>query len=135
VGRGAVRCRRPRVLGRPGPQELARPGRRGHRGRRDLRQSRQAGWPRLTERFDLAKRSSAKVRGYAWGGGFGTGAGLRHRHRLNGRFVRPAEAKLGLMAGAGGVFQADPSAAGGRPPWATLTVPPDGRAPRYDLGW
>jgi crotonobetainyl-CoA hydratase/dehydration protein DpgD len=63
------------------------------------------GWPRLTERFDLAKPVIARVNGYAYGGGFELALAcdvvVAAEHAS---FALP-EAKLGLIAGAGGVFR------------------------------
>ncbi|MGP8298310.1 enoyl-CoA-hydratase DpgD [Streptomyces inhibens] len=63
------------------------------------------GWPRLTERFDLCKPVIARVNGYAYGGGFELALAcdviVAAEHAT---FALP-EAKLGLMAGAGGVFR------------------------------
>ncbi|MEV7612034.1 enoyl-CoA-hydratase DpgD [Streptomyces sp. NPDC089799] len=64
-----------------------------------------AGWPRLTERFDLAKPVVAKVQGYAMGGGFELALACDIVVcSTDSTFALP-EAKLGLMAGAGGVFR------------------------------
>jgi dehydration protein DpgD len=63
------------------------------------------GWPRLTERFDLAKPVIARVNGHAYGGGFelvlACDIVIAAEHAL---FALP-EARLGLMAGAGGLFR------------------------------
>ncbi|MEV7996316.1 enoyl-CoA-hydratase DpgD [Streptomyces sp. NPDC086077] len=63
------------------------------------------GFPRLTERFRLSKPIIAKVNGYALGGGFELSLAcdivLAADHA---EFALP-EARLGLIAGAGGVFR------------------------------
>jgi crotonobetainyl-CoA hydratase/dehydration protein DpgD len=63
------------------------------------------GWPRLTERFELAKPVVAKVRGYAMGGGFELALACDLIvASADATFALP-EAKLGLIAGGGGVFR------------------------------
>jgi len=63
------------------------------------------GWPRLTERFELAKPVVARVNGLALGGGFELALAcdivVAAEHA---QFALP-EARLGLVAGAGGVFR------------------------------
>lgn len=63
------------------------------------------GWPRLTERFHLSKPVIARVNGHAYGGGFelvlACDIVIAADHAL---FALP-EARLGLIAGAGGVFR------------------------------
>ncbi|MEO6082233.1 MAG: enoyl-CoA-hydratase DpgD [Umezawaea sp.] len=63
------------------------------------------GWPRLTERFSLSKPVVARVNGYALGGGFelvlACDVVVAAEHA---EFALP-EARLGLIAGAGGVFR------------------------------
>lgn len=76
---------------------LARPSTFGSRGG--------PGWPRLTERFSLSKPLIAKVDGYALGGGFELALACDVIVASEGsRFGLP-EARLGLVAGAGGVFR------------------------------
>lgn len=69
-------------------------------GSRDL-----PGWPRLTERFQLAKPLVAKVRGYAYGGGFELALACDVIVADEDAVFALPEAKLGLVAGAGGVFR------------------------------
>ncbi|MFF4486746.1 enoyl-CoA-hydratase DpgD [Streptomyces sp. NPDC001544] len=63
------------------------------------------GWPRLTERFDLSKPVVAKVRGYAMGGGFELALACDLLIASDDAVFALPEARLGLMAGAGGVFR------------------------------
>jgi crotonobetainyl-CoA hydratase/dehydration protein DpgD len=63
------------------------------------------GWPRLTERFELAKPVVAKVRGYAYGGGFELALACDLIVASDDATFALPEAKLGLIAGAGGVFR------------------------------
>ncbi|MGK5500312.1 enoyl-CoA-hydratase DpgD [Streptomyces sp. URMC 125] len=76
---------------------LAAPSTFGSRGK--------PGWPRLTERFHLSKPVVARVNGYALGGGFELALAcdviVAAEHV---EFGLP-EARLGLIAGAGGVFR------------------------------
>lgn len=63
------------------------------------------GFPRLTERLDLTKPLIAKVGGYALGGGFELALACDIIIAAdNASFALP-EAKLGLVAGAGGLFR------------------------------
>lgn len=63
------------------------------------------GSPRLTERFDLSKPVIAKVRGYALGGGFELALACDVIvAEPSASFALP-EARLGLIAGGGGVFR------------------------------
>ncbi|MFC9248857.1 enoyl-CoA-hydratase DpgD [Streptomyces sp. NPDC057136] len=76
---------------------LAAPSTFGSRGK--------PGWPRLTERFDLAKPVVAKVRGYALGGGFELALACDIVVASQDATFALPEARLGLVAGAGGVFR------------------------------
>ncbi len=63
------------------------------------------GWPRLTERFTLTKPVIAKVGGLALGGGFELALACDIIvASTDAQFALP-EARLGLIAGAGGVFR------------------------------
>lgn len=63
------------------------------------------GWPRLTERFGFAKPVVAAVNGLALGGGFELALAADIIVAVdNAEFALP-EARLGLIAGAGGVFR------------------------------
>lgn len=86
-------------------KELAGRVREGTAGTATFGSRGKPGWPRLTERFDLAKPVVAKVQGYAMGGGFELALSCDIVVcSVDATFALP-EAKLGLMAGAGGVFR------------------------------
>lgn len=63
------------------------------------------GWPRLTERFAFPKPLIAKVRGYAMGGGFELALACDVIVAATDASFALPEARLGLIAGAGGVFR------------------------------
>jgi dehydration protein DpgD len=65
----------------------------------------QPGWPRLTERFDLAKPVVARVSGYALGGGFELALACDVIVASRNAVFGLPEARLGLVPGAGGVFR------------------------------
>jgi dehydration protein DpgD len=76
---------------------LAAPATFGSRGR--------PGWPRLTERFDRSKPVIARVNGLAYGGGFELALACDVIVAADTAEFALPEAKLGLVAGAGGVFR------------------------------
>jgi dehydration protein DpgD len=63
------------------------------------------GWPRLTERFELTKPIIAKVQGYALGGGFELALACDVIIAAEQASFALPEPRLGLIAGAGGVFR------------------------------
>ncbi|WP_371495114.1 enoyl-CoA hydratase-related protein [Kitasatospora sp. NBC_00374] len=63
------------------------------------------GWPRLTERFTLAKPVVARVDGYALGGGFELALACDLVIASDRSVFALPEARLGLVPGAGGAFR------------------------------
>ncbi|HEY8978214.1 MAG TPA: enoyl-CoA-hydratase DpgD [Streptomyces sp.] len=85
--------------------ELAARVREGTSGTATFGSRGKPGWPRLTERFALSKPVVAKVRGYAMGGGFELALACDLVIASDDAVFALPEARLGLMAGAGGVFR------------------------------
>lgn len=67
--------------------------------------NRASGWPRLTERFTLSKPLIARINGYALGGGFELALACDIIVASECSVFALPEARLGLIAGAGGVFR------------------------------
>ncbi|WP_320068920.1 enoyl-CoA-hydratase DpgD [Micromonospora sp. RTGN7] len=86
-------------------KELAERVRAGTAGTATFGSRDKPGWPRLTERFDLTKPVVAKVHGYAMGGGFELALACDIVIASTDATFALPEAKLGLMAGAGGLFR------------------------------
>jgi dehydration protein DpgD len=63
------------------------------------------GWPRLTERFTLAKPVIARVHGYALGGGFELALACDLIIASDSAVFGLPEVRLGLVPGAGGAFR------------------------------
>lgn len=63
------------------------------------------GAPRLTDRFDITKPLVAKIRGYALGGGFELALACDLVIAAEDAVFALPETRLGLVAGAGGVFR------------------------------
>lgn len=86
-------------------KELAARVRTGTAGTATFGSRGKPGWPRLTERFSMTKPIIARINGYALGGGFELALAcdiiVAAKHA---RFGLP-EARLGLIAGAGGTFR------------------------------
>jgi dehydration protein DpgD len=92
------------------------------------------GWPRLTERFGLTKPIIARVNGLAFGGGFelvlACDIVVAAEHA---EFALP-EARLGLIAGAGGVFRLTRQIPHRIAVGHLMTGRPIGAARAYELG-
>jgi len=85
--------------------ELAERARDGAAGTSTFGSRGKPGWPRLTERFELTKPIIAKVHGYALGGGFELALACDLIVASTDATFALPEARLGLVAGAGGVFR------------------------------
>ncbi|MEV0730590.1 enoyl-CoA-hydratase DpgD [Polymorphospora sp. NPDC050346] len=86
-------------------KELAERVRSGTAGTATFGSRGKPAWPRLTERLELTKPVVAKVRGYAMGGGFELALACDIVIASTDATFALPEARLGLMAGAGGVFR------------------------------
>jgi dehydration protein DpgD len=86
-------------------RELAGAIERGTAGTATFGSAGKPGWPRLTERFDLAKPIIARVNGHAFGGGCELALACDVVVAADHATFALPEARLGLMAGAGGVFR------------------------------
>jgi enoyl-CoA hydratase/carnithine racemase len=86
-------------------KELAERERDGGPERSTFGSAGKPGWPRITDRFDLTKPIIAQVRGYALGGGFELALACDLIVAAEDAVFGLPEAKLGLVAGAGGVFR------------------------------
>jgi enoyl-CoA hydratase/carnithine racemase len=115
-------------------KELADRDRAGTAGTATFGSRGKPGWPRLTERFGMAKPVIAGVRGYAWGGGFELALACDIVVAAEDASFALPEARLGLMAGAGGAFRLTRQL-----PWKTamghmLTGRPLDARRAFDLG-
>jgi crotonobetainyl-CoA hydratase/dehydration protein DpgD len=86
-------------------KELDRRNRSGVAGTSSFGSRGKPGYPRLTERFGLSKPVIARVDGYALGGGFELVLACDLVIASDRSTFGLPEARLGLMAGAGGVFR------------------------------
>ncbi|MFI5783679.1 enoyl-CoA-hydratase DpgD [Nocardia sp. NPDC051570] len=86
-------------------KELAARDRVGNGGPATFGSRDKPGWPRLTERFQMAKPIIAKVDGYALGGGFEIALSCDVIVAADRATFGLPEARFGLMSGAGGVFR------------------------------
>jgi dehydration protein DpgD len=86
-------------------KELADRDARGAAGLSSFGSKGKPGEPRLTDRFDITKPLVAKVRGYALGGGFELALACDLIVASSDAQFGLPEVRLGLVAGAGGVFR------------------------------
>ncbi|MDP7720736.1 enoyl-CoA-hydratase DpgD [Mycobacterium sp. TY814] len=86
-------------------KELADRDARGAAGLSSFGSKDKPGAPRLTDRFDITKPLVAKVRGYALGGGFELALACDLIIAASDAQFGLPEVRLGLVAGAGGVFR------------------------------
>jgi enoyl-CoA hydratase/carnithine racemase len=86
-------------------KELADRDARGAAGLSSFGSRGKPGAPRLTDRFDITKPLVAKVRGYALGGGFELALACDLIVASSDAQFGLPEVRLGLVAGAGGVFR------------------------------
>jgi dehydration protein DpgD len=86
-------------------KELADRDARGAAGLSSFGSRGKPGAPRLTDRFDITKPLVAKVRGYALGGGFELALACDLIVASSDAEFGLPEVRLGLVAGAGGVFR------------------------------
>jgi dehydration protein DpgD len=86
-------------------KELADREARGAAGLSSFGSRGKPGAPRLTDRFDITKPLVAKVRGYALGGGFELAMACDLIIAASDAEFGLPEVRLGLIAGAGGVFR------------------------------
>ncbi|MGO9034735.1 enoyl-CoA-hydratase DpgD [Mycobacterium sp.] len=86
-------------------KELADRDARGAAGLSSFGSRDKPGAPRLTDRFDITKPLVAKVRGYALGGGFELALACDLIVASSDAEFALPEVRLGLVAGAGGVFR------------------------------
>jgi dehydration protein DpgD len=115
-------------------KELADRNRAGTAGVSSFGSRGKACWRRLTERFDLTKPVIAKVRGHALGGGFELALACDVILAAEDASFALPEVRLGLVAGAGGVFRLVRQAPRHLAMGHLLTGRPISAARAYELG-